>query len=197
MTPSQLLYKIKQDDERAFRQLFDQQYERLYRLAYYYLQRAEWAEEVALDVLADLWNGRATLVVPDDFERYSLVVVRRAAISMWRREHRFSHEPDADDSMPEVLGEGVEEVTERDELFALYEQALSVLPARCREVWQLVKEEGLSYSEVADRLGISAKTVDAQIQKAFTVLRGQIGAYLERQDSHSTRKMHFFSLFFI
>ncbi|MCR5395755.1 MAG: sigma-70 family RNA polymerase sigma factor [Bacteroidales bacterium] len=197
MTPSQLLYKIKQDDERAFRELFDQQYDRLYRLAYYYLQRADWAEEVALDVLADLWNGRATLVVPDDFERYTMVVVRHAAISMWRREQRFAHDESDEESLPDVLVEGVDEATERVELFAEYERVLTALPPRCREIWQLVKEEGLSYNDVADQLGISTKTVDAQIQKAFAVLRTQIGAYLERQNPHSTRKMHFLSLFLI
>ena len=167
MSIQQLLHKIQDEDsETAFRQLFDLWYERLFRASFYLLQDDEWAKEVALDVLANVWNGRHTMVIPDDFERYAWTMVRNASLSLWRRERRFSHEAMADDEQLGALANETDETLERDELFLVYERALATLPDRCREVWQLVKEDGLTYAEVAARLEISTKTVDAQLQKA-------------------------------
>lgn len=53
-----------------------------------------------------------------------------------------------------------------EELFARYVKALDRLPERCREVFIRVREEKQSYAQVAEELGISVKTVDAQLQKA-------------------------------
>jgi len=54
-------------------------------------------------------------------------------------------------------------------------KALDRLPERCREVFILIREEGCSYAEVAERLGISENTVDAQLQKATARLRQSLG----------------------
>ena len=58
-----------------------------------------------------------------------------------------------------------------EELFARYIKALDRLPERCREVFIRVREEKQSYAQVAEALGISVKTVDAQLQKAVTRLK--------------------------
>ena len=184
MSIQQLLHKIQDEDsETAFRQLFDLWYERLFRASFYLLQDDEWAKEVALDVLANVWNGRHTMVIPDDFERYAWTMVRNASLSLWRRERRFSHEAMADDEQLGALANETDETLERDELFLVYDEALANLPARCREVWQLIKEDGMTYAEVAARLEISPKTVDAQLQKAVKHLRAVVGSYLEREST--------------
>ena len=178
-TPLQLLQKIRQEDsEQAFRCLFDLQYDRLFRIAFFYLQRDDWAEEVALDVLADLWNNRHSMIIPDNFEHYSMAMVHNAALNLWRREQRFTHE--SEDSVDaSCMGlASVESQAENEELFLVYERALASLPLRCRAVWQMVKEEGRSYAEVAASLDISTKTVDAQMQKAVKILRQEVGEYL-------------------
>ena len=190
MSIQQLLHKIQDEDsETAFRQLFDLWYERLFRASFYLLQDDEWAKEVALDVLANVWNGRHTMVIPDDFERYVWTMVRNASLSLWRRERRFSHEAMADDEQLGALANETDETLERDELFLVYERALATLPDRCREVWQRVKEDGMTYAEVADAMGISAKTVDAQLQKAVKHLRAVVGSYLERETSATPHPM--------
>lgn len=64
-----------------------------------------------------------------------------------------------------------EETLISEELFARYVKALDRLPQRCREVFIRIREERQSYAQVAEALGISVKTVDAQLQKATTRLR--------------------------
>ena len=48
------------------------------------------------------------------------------------------------------------------------------LPQKCRLVFSLSRFEDMSYSEIADNLGISVKTVENQISKALKVLREKI-----------------------
>jgi RNA polymerase sigma-70 factor (ECF subfamily) len=56
--------------------------------------------------------------------------------------------------------------------------AIAALPPRCREVFELSRVGGLRYAEIALALGISVKTVEAQMGKALRVLRGEMAAWL-------------------
>lgn len=181
-----------EDSERAFRQLFDAHYERLYRIAYFYLQREDWAKEAALDVFAALWQKRKEMIIPADFRSFSYAMARNAAINLLQREQRYEHE-DASTADSTLSDDSPLQNVEQEELFALYQRTLDSLPDRCREVFILIKEEGHSYAEVAELLDISSKTVDAQLQKALKVLRAALTDY-HREDPHGHRH-RFISIF--
>lgn len=172
-----------QDSEKAFRALFDRHYERMFRVALYFVQDEDLAKEVALDVLARIWEKRKTMIVPDDWRHYSFVMVKNAAMnalkSMQMNDSRVSL-----DASAEVITDNAtrpDELLEQTELFETYERLLTELPERCREVYTRVKEDGRSYAEVAEEMGISVKTVDAQLQKALAYLRQHLACYLDRK----------------
>jgi len=58
------------------------------------------------------------------------------------------------------------------------QSAIAGLPARCREVFELSRIRGLKYSEIATELGISVKTVEAQMGKALRVMREKLAPWL-------------------
>ena len=140
-------------------------------------------------------HDRHRMALPNDFDRYTLVMVRNAAFNLWKREQRFVHDAEMEADKAGQQTPSIEEQAENQELFLVYEQALQALSPRCREVWQLVKEEGLSYAEVATQLEISTKTVDAQMQKALKHLRSEVGTYLEQHESTKTKKLPLFLFF--
>ena len=75
MEATELLKEIqKHDSQQAFRSLYDMYYDRFFRIAFYYLQRDEWAQEVILDVFTTLWNHRKSQLIPDDFNKYSYIL---------------------------------------------------------------------------------------------------------------------------
>ena len=82
---------------------------------------------------------------------------------------------------PEAQSDSPEESMISEELFAIYVKALDRLPERCREVFIRVREEKQSYAQVAEELGISTKTVDAQLQKATTRLKEAILTMNDKQ----------------
>lgn len=190
MNTQELLHQIQRNDsEEAFRTLFDTQYDRMFRIAYYFLQDDEWAKEVVLDVLADIWVKRKTMIVPDDFRHYSFVAVKHAALNVLTREERLRERQAemADESKTAIIDYSPEELAEQSELFEAYESLLSDLPERCRMVFCRVKEDGMSYAEVASEMGISVKTVDAQLQKALKHLREGLSRF---RDGENRRRFY-------
>lgn len=167
----------KHDSEQAFRSLYNMYYGHFFRIAFYYLQRDEWAQEVVLDVFTNLWNNRKRQLIPDDFNKYSYTLVRNAALNLLEKEQRRETTPLA--NIPETSSPtpSPEEELVNEELFNVYENLLNELPERCREIFIKVREEKQSYSSVAEKLNISPKTVDAQLQKAVTRLKEKINNY--------------------
>lgn len=110
------------------------------------------------------------MIIPDDWERWSFIVTKNRSLNTLERESRRQGvgEPQEGDM---ALNVSPADEVEADEAYRIYERTVWSLPERCRMAWQMVREEGLSHAEVAQRMGISEKTVDAQISKALKALR--------------------------
>lgn len=169
MTIEQALEEIKRDDsERAFRYIYDTTYERIFRTAYYYTQNNDDARDVALDLLANIWNSRKTMTMQKDFAAYCFTAAKNRALNKIRDRKREHCQLDGNDIGTDYTPE---QIMIDDEIFARYERALYALPERCREAFCMVKEDGMTYAQVAEKMNISTKTVDAQVQKATKEIR--------------------------
>lgn len=170
-----LLRQMKElDSQTAFRDFYNMTYDRLFRIAYYYVKQEEWSQEIVLDVFLKLWKQRSNLLDVRNIEDYCFILVKNASLNYLEKEskHTYTHP----DSLPEPQEQNYspEESLISEELFALYVKALDRLPERCREVFIRIREEKQSYAQVAEELGISMNTVDAQLQKAITRLKEMI-----------------------
>lgn len=161
----------EEDSERAFHGFYDLCYDRLFRIACYYVKHEEWAQEIVLDVFMRLWEQRTRLPEVNNIEDYCFILTKNAALNYLEKENRCTTRsaeplPETDDET-----ESPEEILISEELFARYVKALDRLPERCREVFIRVREEKQSYIQVAEAMGISVNTVDAQLQKAVSRLK--------------------------
>lgn len=152
----------EQDSQSAFREFYDMTYDRLFRIAYYYTHHEEWSQEIVLDVFMKLWEHRKQLLDITNIEDYCFILVKNASLNYIEKEERrptlsaeVLQEPADQDVSPE-------DTLISEELFARYVKALDRLPERCREVFILIREEKQTYAQVAEKLDISTKTVDAQ-----------------------------------
>ena len=170
-----LLRQMKElDSQTAFRDFYNMTYDRFFRIAYYYVKQEEWSQEIVLDVFLKLWKQRSNLLDVRNIEDYCFILVKNASLNYLEKESR--HTLIHPDSLPEPQEQNYspEESLISEELFALYVKALDRLPERCREVFIRIREEKQSYAQVAEELGISMNTVDAQLQKAITRLKEMI-----------------------
>ena len=140
----------EESSERAFKGFYDLTYDRLFRIAYYYLKHEEWAQEVVLDVFLTLWKQRDTLAAVQNIEDYCFILTRNASLNYLEKETRQNDSLSAELTESDASAPSPEECLISEELFARYVKALDRLPERCREVFIRIREEKQSYAQVAE-----------------------------------------------
>lgn len=161
----------------SFRLLYNHYYTKLFRQALYYLNNnPDYAQEVVADVFVAFWQSRKILDTIKDPDAYLFIALKHAAARYIEKNYKKKTEllienlPDKDYSNSDTTDFDLLDI----ELQTKYKQALEKLPPRCAEIFRLVREERKKYSEVADILGISPKTVDNQMNKAVKLLYAEL-----------------------
>jgi RNA polymerase sigma-70 factor (ECF subfamily) len=127
--------------------------------------------------MLELWRRRESLASDGSAQAYLFQAARNRVLNHLR------HLKIEQRSEPEIAGDSSStphadaEVT-HEELSAAVQDAVRSLPDRCREVFELSRVHGLKYAEIATELGISVKTVEAQMGKALRTLRERLAAWL-------------------
>ena len=162
----------------AFEKLFRQYYEELYYYACRYLWRREDAEEAVQDVFVRVWEKREELQISTSVKAYLYAAVRNRAInhlnSRWAREAPLPLDP----ATP-VMAEAAEDELGQETLIQLLQQGIATLPSQCRTIFQLSRQGGLTYDEIAEELGISKETIKSQVKIALRKLRDFLGRHWE------------------
>jgi RNA polymerase sigma-70 factor (ECF subfamily) len=174
-----LVARIRAGDAAAFETLFRTHHPGLCAFATRLVEggRRDIAEELVQEVFLYVWRHREGWEVRASARSYLFSAVRHAALAQSRHERvvrRYTAETIAlFDRAPRPADADLT----ADESARMVAAAIARLPERCRMVFTLVRQQGLSYAEVAEVMGISAKTVDVQMGRALKSLRKQLGAY--------------------
>ncbi len=157
----------------VFKDLFAREYERLCRYAYTYLQDEHMSEDVVQETFIKIWEQKKELISSPDVKFYLITAVRNNCITVIRKQK--NQRTASTDNTPEPEPEPFLTVRQHQEHEAENErriaEALDQLPPKCKEVFLLVKMQGMSYKEAAKALDLSVKTIENQMGKAIRVLR--------------------------
>lgn len=167
-----LLYRIQfEHDETAFKEFYKAHVFKLFQFAFTFIQNKELSEEIINDVFLKLWRNRGRLDAIDNINVYLYVSVKNTAAN-YLRKLAIKRNIDLERIVVThfYLSPDPEQVLITDELKKHIEQSIDQLPPRCKLIFKLVKEDGLSCTEVAAILGISYKTVTAQLTIALKKL---------------------------
>ena len=165
--------RIRRGDEAAFEALFRALAPGLCALATRYVGAPAVAEELVQELFLDLWTRRESLVVHESLTAYLHAATRHRALNHLareRRQHRFTEGAARlrDGADPAAPGESA--LLDALEL----QDAIAALPARCRLVFTLSRQQDLTYVEIATALGLSVKTVETQMGRALRALRDRL-----------------------
>jgi RNA polymerase sigma-70 factor (ECF subfamily) len=171
----ELVQLLISNDHDAFEQLYERHWFQLYQSAFYLLRDTDASKDIVQDVFLWVWENRLTLTM-ENVRAYLKAAVRFKVANYIRsgniREGFFDGLAKL---APSQLSPTGDEIAELKELQRVIHEAILQLPEKCREVYRLSKEEGLSNREIAERLGISIKTVEAQMTIALKRLRTRLG----------------------
>lgn len=177
MDDRELLQRIHGGDEGAYDTVFRTWYAVLVRVAGALLLDTDAAEEVAQEVMLELWRRRHLVDASVSLKAYLLRSVRNRALNHLRH-LRVRRETEADVEALYTAPIGSDQPVVAKELSEAVQVALAQLPPRCREVFELSRVHGLKYAEIAEALAISEKTVEAQMGKALKIMRERLAVWL-------------------
>lgn len=158
--------------------LFRTYYQPLCKYAYSFLQDKENAEEIVQSTFLLVWEKRETLEIRTSVKPYLYAMVRNACLNVLKHEKIKQKHAGEEIALAERSHDSVNHVVASNELEQRIKVAVEELPEQCRLVFKLSRFEELKYSEIAEQLNISVKTVENHMGKALRIMREQLRDYL-------------------
>ncbi|NGM61764.1 RNA polymerase sigma-70 factor [Sphingobacterium sp. SGG-5] len=172
-----LFSALKQDDERALQAIIARYWEGMYKMATNTLDDLLLCEDIVQDIFIKIWNNRTTLDFSHSLRAYLFASTRYEIYRQLKRQYlqqnRFEPE-----ELTDIERYNPHNLLEYKELLRHVEDIVDTLPARCREVYLLSREQHLAHKDIAERLNLSTKTVENQLTIALRRIRNGIGKVL-------------------
>jgi len=164
-----LLQQIEQGSKEAFNALYEKYWEKAYTDAYKRLKENDLAKDIVQDIFTHIWLNRGTLHI-ENFPAYLHTAIRNKVIKAATRQNLIHPFFTVLESMAEKKFQADADVLWKEFLQA-YEELLQSLPSKCQTIFRLHFHEDLPTKDIAEKLGLSRKTVQNQLGKAIEKLR--------------------------
>ncbi len=174
----ELLRCCQKDDIRAYNELVDRYAPRLHKIGMRYLNDGFVVEELAMDLLFNIWERRNEIQIDYSLSAYLFKAFRNLIVRQLTRNIPLTTpiEEIAEYHLPVA-----EKAADADLIFAQTERAyrenVERLSPQRRLVFELSREENLSYKAIAERTGLSINTVENYMAAALTALRKNFSDY--------------------
>lgn len=164
--------------EKAFEMVFKTNFKGLHAYAYTIVKDEVMAEELVQNVFCRLWEKRAGITVETSLGAYLYRSVYHESLNYLKHlKVREAYGAYARSQLNSAVDSAEKKVLVSD-LEKRLNEALTNLPQQCRTIFQMSRFEELKYQEIADRLGLSIKTVENQMGKALRILRSKLSEFL-------------------
>jgi RNA polymerase sigma-70 factor (ECF subfamily) len=162
----------------AFEAMFRAHYADVCAYARRFVRSPAVAEELAQDVFTRIWERLDSLDPARNERSYLFTAAKRAALNYLTREGLAARYVAQQDGAEPATEFSAADALEDAELIARVHAAAEQLPPQAKAVWQLRREANMSYAEIAQELGLSVKTVERHMGRAFRGLRASLAGYL-------------------
>lgn len=177
MNEKQAIMLLKEDSHEAYTLLYNMYWDKVYNFSRLYVSSIEDAKEIVQTVFVKLWETRSFLKEDENFKGYLFIITRNIIFNLQKKcFNEFFYKTSilkafSEQNIEDAYGE---ETLYASELKLYIDHLIETLPSRQREAFLLSRTEGLTYKEIAERIGISEKTVEIHIAKALKYLRKNI-----------------------
>lgn len=155
--------------EESFDFIFRKYYKILVVQAIRFVHDQDSAQSLVQDCFIKFWEKRREISGVGNLYSYLFFMMRNRCIDHLREQHRNNHFLiTSQTDIPEYLAE---EKIEANDLSSHLWQEIAKLPDRCRKAFEYSRIDGLTYPQIAKKMGISNKAVEALVSRALKSLR--------------------------
>lgn len=169
-----IFHRIKEGDVLSFNKLFDTYYTSLCFFAVKFLADIDISRSLVQQLFVDLWMKRDKLDTIRSVKSYLYTSVRNRCIDQLRLKQNTL---EMSSEFEDITRIPFHDLVEEAEINDLINNSVNQLPEKCREIFILCRYEGLRYTDVAQKLNLSVKTVEMQMGIALRRLRESIKRY--------------------
>ena len=171
-----ILDGIKKDCESSFDRLFKKYYQKLVYFSIRIVKDPDLANEIVQELFVSFWEKRHQLEPAISLQAYLYRAVYNNSIHSINKHKRFQK---TDLSILKEAPEDFNHAMEATELeIAIFNQ-IEQLPDACKKIFKLSRFNEMKYLEIAEKLGISVKTVETQMSRALKFLRQHLEIYIK------------------
>lgn len=179
LTDKELIAECQSDNMRAFNQLFDRYFESFYHFSVAYVKNSEIAEELAMDVMYNIWRKRAQLHIEGEVKNYLFKAMKNTLFNHIRKKEIQTVDLE---ELPETIAMGHEAVTAAlsyKELEKIYQLKLEQLSPQRKKIFKLSREENMTYPQIAEQMDLSINTIKTQMLVSLKFLREQMKEHVD------------------
>jgi RNA polymerase sigma-70 factor, ECF subfamily len=175
-----LVEQVAEGSEMAFERFFKTYFKSLYAYAFTVLQDEIMAEEMVQQVFYKIWEKKEQFGVHTSVKAFLYKAVYNECLNYLKHQkHKANHQNYVVYvNRNQVSDENTAMRVELSELQSRLQTALSELPEQCRTIFYMSRFDELKYREIAERMGLSVKTIEAQMGKALKILREKLIDFL-------------------
>jgi RNA polymerase sigma-70 factor (ECF subfamily) len=168
---TEIIRRIRQGDKAEFESLFRSSYVSLVRYAKSIIRDHDSAEEIVQDLFFRLWQNREKINIESSLNGYLFRAVHNKCL------HYINHLKIVGQHAQETVAEQISksedpiDIIRYKELQEKINQILERLPDRCSLIFCMSRFDGLKYNEIAEKLSVSVKTVEANMGRALKEFR--------------------------
>lgn len=182
---SNWLTGLTQGDKDIFQKIYFELYPKLYHFSYDIVRSNEIAKDIVNETFIKLWETKRELRPDSNLEAYLITIARNKSLNFLKHKkiilqyQEITNTNSAELNLREqLLNDNFYSNIDYELLKTKVEAAISNLPEQCRRAFQLSRFKKKKYSEIANILNISQKTVEAHISLALRRLREDLQNFL-------------------
>jgi len=166
-------------DNYQFNSLFNELYTPLCRYSMKFVTQKDAAEDIVQVVFIYLWENWKRLAGLSSLRSYAYTAVKNGSLNHLQKQYWLKTNdtvPEIPESIISIALPDPQEWLESKELEQILEKALEALPLQCRAIFTMKRFGELSNKQVAGKLKLSVKTVEAQMTIALRKIAAFVSA---------------------
>ncbi len=170
-----LVKALQKGDVKAFNELYYKYHKKIFAFSLKFLKNKADAEDLIQKIFVIIWEKKENLNPEKSFNNYLFIIARNEIYDLLKKKALTEYYNDQIISDTEHKEEDIETKKLVEVMYSLIEK----MPERRRQIFLMNRDMGLTYKQIAKKLGITENTVDTQIRNSLNYLRKELPKYIK------------------